>query len=91
MGILGIHSKKEFRFFSGFVENVLQFSNLGLLFLYNILLCSFFRSFCLVAKETDIGMGDAKIGKSLQVLLFFCDDSRLFLFVHILDGHHRSC
>ena len=78
-------------FFFRFMENLLQLSNTELFFLFNILLCSFLRPFCSDAKESGIGTGHSETGKSLKVLLFFCDDSGLFLLVHILDGHHRSC
>ena len=80
-----------FFFFFCFMENLLQLSNTELFFLFNILLCSFLRPFCSDAKESGIGTGHSETGKSLKVLLFFCDNSGLFLFVHIPDGHHRSC
>lgn len=71
-------------FFFFFMENLLQHSNCTLLFLFNVLLCSLLHPFCLDAKEP--GMGHVKTGKSLEVLLFFCDDYGFFLFVHILSG-----
>lgn len=78
-----------------FMENLLQLSNTELFFLFNILLCSFLRPFCSDAKESGIGTGHSETGKSLKVLLFFCDNSGLFLFVHLereqKSGAYRTC
>lgn len=58
-------------------------------FLFNILFCSFLASFCLDAKESDIGTGLAKTGKCLEVLLLRNDPGCLL--VDILHGHDQSC
>jgi hypothetical protein len=79
-------SFQEPSFFFCFMENLLHLSSSTLLFLLNVLLCSFLRPFCSDAKEPGVGTGHSETGKSLKVLLF-CDDAGLFLLVHIPGGH----